>query len=37
MTSHQSPSGPEMVDFAAKFPERLRPPFASYAAVQVWA
>jgi branched-chain amino acid transport system substrate-binding protein len=37
MTNYPSPSGPEMVDFAAKFPQRLRPPFAAYAAVQVWA
>jgi branched-chain amino acid transport system substrate-binding protein len=37
MTNYPSPSGPETVDFAAKFREILRPPFEAYAAVQVWA
>jgi branched-chain amino acid transport system substrate-binding protein len=37
MTTFPSPSSPAAADFAAKFREGLRPPFAAYAAVQVWA
>jgi branched-chain amino acid transport system substrate-binding protein len=37
MTLYPAPSGPETAEFAARFPEEIEPPFAIYAAIQVWA
>jgi branched-chain amino acid transport system substrate-binding protein len=37
MTSPPVASGPGAAELAANFPEALRNPFATYAAVQVWA
>jgi branched-chain amino acid transport system substrate-binding protein len=37
MTLYPSPSGPDAVEFAARFPEDIHPPFPVYAAIQVWA
>jgi branched-chain amino acid transport system substrate-binding protein len=37
MTLYPSPSGPDAVEFAARFLEDIHPPFPVYAAIQVWA